>query len=631
MTEDVFKMLDKEVHTPEIDKLLKRCNDLVNQSRACMQKRYDVWDYANQTYLGEMVEDGEDKKARDKKEPVKMVVPLTFAQVQSFASFVYLLLTQNRTFFEMKGTGGEDYAHDAEGVLERDLRHNKWPLLLYQCAIDVPRFGMCVTEACWKEDYVNVPVQTQQPATSFMGIEFKKGKLVWETTKVLKYKGNEVRVISPYNFFPDHRLPLRDLQMGEFVAYDDEMGENQLKAMQQDKTVAGIDHIRPLQASYMQENKMRPRFGAYIPEGTGAQKHTAGIKFITKVQIDIIPKDLDIGKEEFPIRYLVWIANCNRIIRLEPMGYLHNQFTLNVGEYMPDEHAEGKGLAGMIEYLQDTVTWLINSHIASIRKTIDSKFIYDPAGIDTKSLESRSPYIALKKNVSRSGVDRWIKQFQVVDATGNHMMDAEGVNKIIQMITGINDNAQGQYNSGRRSATESRAVTAGAAGRLRMHNGLLWWGCFDPMGQQMLANSRQGMDEELWIRIFGQPPQDPMDAQKYMERMLLFKGDPQTIAQMDDFMTYDGTLPSEKGFIAQSLQELIAVAMSNPETAFALNLNLSRMIEETARLRGIDNIEKFRNTQEEQLQQYARLRAITATSAPTPGPGTSADQGNTQQ
>ena len=65
----------------------------------------------------------------------------------------------------------------------------------------------------------------------------------------------------------------------------------------------------------------------------------------------------------------------------------------------------GKGLAGVIDYLQSTVTWFINSHIASVRRTIDSKFIYDPAGIDPKSLEARTPYIALKKNVVGVG---WI-------------------------------------------------------------------------------------------------------------------------------------------------------------------------------------------------------------------------------
>ena len=109
--------------------------------------------------------------------------------------------------------------------LERDLRKNIWQVLLYQCLIDVPRFGMCVTDVKWQEDYAYVPTQRMVPPASFLGIPFRKGKLEWDYEKVLRYKGNEVRVISPYNFFPDPSVPIRDFQLGEFCAVDEEMGD----------------------------------------------------------------------------------------------------------------------------------------------------------------------------------------------------------------------------------------------------------------------------------------------------------------------------------------------------------------------------------------------------------------------
>jgi hypothetical protein len=626
MTDEMFKRVGKETQDDALSKLSKKCVDLIDKSRSQMQKRYNGWDLANETYLGCTTPDVEDKKAREKKEPEKMVVPMTFAQTQSFAAFNFLLLQQNRTFYELRGTGPEDYIHDAEELLERDLRHNSWPVLLYQCLIDIPRFGLCVTDTKWQEEYVYVPTQRTVPPASFLGIEFRKGKLEWDYTKLLRYKGNEIRVISPYNFLPDPKVSLRDMQKGEFVAVDEELTDTQLKKLEDSKEVAGTEFVKPLQQGVLTENHWSPRLNTITPEGVSGSKATPHVKLITQMQIDIVPKDLEIGKEEVPIRYWVWIANMQRIIKLEPMGYLHSQFTVNVGEFTPDQHAEmGRGLAETIDYLQYTLTWLINSHISSIRKTIDSKFIYDPAGIDQKSLDSRTPYIPLRKNVSRSGVDRWIKQFQVVDATQNHMADADAINKLIQMVTGINDNAQGQYNSGRRSATESRAVTAGAASRLRMHAALSWWQCFNVQGQLMLANLRQGMDEQLWLAAIGEPPQDPMDAQKYVERFTRFKGTPEAIVQNEDFMVYDSTLPSEKGFIAQSMQEMFAAAVSNPETALALNLNLGKVVEESFRLRGIDNVEQFRMTPEEQMRMYARLRIAQG---PEPAPATGGTNGN---
>ena len=61
-----------------------------------------------------------------------------------------------------------------------------------------------------------------------------------------------------------------------------------------------------------------------MPEGGNAVKSTPELKLITQMQIDVNPKDLEIGKHDCPIRYMVWIANQQRIIKLEPMGYLHS-------------------------------------------------------------------------------------------------------------------------------------------------------------------------------------------------------------------------------------------------------------------------------------------------------------------
>jgi len=608
MDDKTFKLLEQEVHPDSVMTLMRKCESLVKKSRHVMVQKYDVWDAANETYLGKIAQDSEDKKASEKGEPQKMIVPLTFAQTQSFASFVFLLLLQNDKFYELQGTGPEDYTRDCEMALARDLRRNQWPIKLYQTLLDVARFGICATETAWVENHVYVPTKIDVPPTKFLGLEISKGGMRFETQKFLKYKGNEVSNVSPYNFFPDVRLPLSQMQDGEFVAVDTEYSATQLASMRADGDVAGTNNLPVLTTGFMQSERIpEHRFGSLVMEGNGRKSN--GMHLVTKVQLDLVPKEVGIGKEDFPVRYHVWIANHQRVIKLEPVGYLHNQFTVNCGEFTPDMHGEmGRGLASVIDYLQSVVTWFINSHITSVRRTIDSKFIIDPAGVDTKQLESRSPYIFLRKNVSRSGVDRWIKQLQTVDATQGHMGDADSVGKMIQMVTGINDNAQGQYNSGRRSATEARAVTAGAASRLRMHTSLLWNQLFDPQGKQMLANLRQGMDEKLWMKVIGMPPEDPKDQMAYQKRYQTFKGDPETVAGMDDYMVYDSTMPSEKGFMAQSLQELVGIAMSNPETAFALNLNTTRMIEEIARLRGIDNIEQWRMTPQEQQEYYARLR-----------------------
>jgi hypothetical protein len=211
-------------------------------------------------------------------------------------------------------------------------------------------------------------------------------------------------------------------------------------------------------------------------------------------------------------------------------------------------------------------------------------------GVEMKSLEDPdSPFILLKKNAARNGISRWLEQLKVQDVTQGHMADSEMLTKLMQVVTGINDNAQGQYNQGRRSATEARAVTAGAAGRLKMHASLLHESGVGPLGGMMLTNQRQGMSIETFTRIVGKE----IDPVVLEERFTRFKGTMEDLVGGDDFFVFDSTLQSEKGFIAQSLQELLIAVISNPVAAQMLDVDPRVMMQEIQWLRGSTNVERF--------------------------------------
>ena len=82
-----------------------------------MQKRYEHWDAANSRIWGKCDRMRRIKRRGRRRNRRKGIVPMTFSQVQSFASFCFLLFQQNRTFFELRGMGPEDYIHDAEAFL----------------------------------------------------------------------------------------------------------------------------------------------------------------------------------------------------------------------------------------------------------------------------------------------------------------------------------------------------------------------------------------------------------------------------------------------------------------------------------------------------------------------------------
>ena len=97
-----------------------------------------------------------------------------------------------------------------------------------------------------------------------------------------------------------------------------------------------------------------------ISTGTGGGDKPQLPIIVSQVQIDIIPSDYELsdgsklGKEKYPIKYLVEYANDQRIINVERLPY--NRFTYEIGQYLEDESEYvGQGLSDVLEPLQDLI------------------------------------------------------------------------------------------------------------------------------------------------------------------------------------------------------------------------------------------------------------------------------------
>jgi hypothetical protein len=195
----------------------------------------------------------------------------------------------------------------------------------------------------------------------------------------------------------------------------------------------------------------------------------------------------------------------------------------------------------------------------------------------------------LKKNAPKVGVDKFISQLKTTDATQTHVQDAQMLMSLMQTVTGVNENAMGQFHGGRRSATEARAVNAGAASRMKVIASTIWSDCLAPLGLKLLCNQRQNMTPETFAKIVGDT--DP-ELMSFYDQFC-----PQDIGQLvgsEDFFVFDATLSSEKGFIAQSLQDLVIAMMGNPEVLAMLQLDVGAMIKEVQSLRGQRNLSRFK-------------------------------------
>jgi hypothetical protein len=623
MNQDVIDELNKKEESDFHKALLDHALGLVKLSRAEMSKHYNDWDLQDQVYRGVRMLDSEDIKQATKDKPVKMVVPNTFAQVMTFSSFLFLLFNQNRTFFELNPTGIEDYRQkeqDCEALLERDIKHHMWNVLLFQHLRDVGRFGPSIFECCWTRELTHAYISAEPTVVNFNGVQSTvRGGSEWK--EYVKYEGNLIRNVSPYRWFPDTRFPLTDFQSGEFCAAEEEYSMAALRKLEAVGEVAGTEHIQPLP-----QNLDKLRGGptrASIDVSSNKQNEwlygtgkTEGLVLVTKMQVWLTPSkftygpnEKKLGPEEFPILYHLWYANDNKVIRCEPAYWWHNKFGWTLSQFTPDmHHTVTLGLADLIYRLQDVITWHINSRITDVRRNLRGRLIVDPFGIETSSLDGDGD-IYLRSGASKSGVDRWVSQLKMADVTQGHLNDAEILGKIMQVVTGVNDNIMGQYNQGRRSAQEARTVLSGAAGRMKLHGHLVWDSGLGPLGKMMLSNLRQSLPVESFSRSVGGPPEE-MQA-----RYAAFKGTPEEVICGEDYMMFDSTMQSEKGFMAQSLQDLlVAILQSDPTAAsrMAREIDPAKIVEEIQYLRGAGNVQRFKYTPEEQQQIIAEQKARLA-------------------
>jgi hypothetical protein len=185
------QLMAEEVSERHLE-LLRHCKALLQQSRSDMSQYYDTWDANDDAYRATRNKDPEDVKAEQKGGPVKMVVPLTYAQVETFRTFCLGQYFQRDLFYELEATGEEDYvpARLAEAVLDRDLHHNKIFTLAYQLLGDIARFRVGVVHSSWRKETERQLVTETKPGTTVGPFRITKDQENIRWDEVVKFEGD---------------------------------------------------------------------------------------------------------------------------------------------------------------------------------------------------------------------------------------------------------------------------------------------------------------------------------------------------------------------------------------------------------------------------------------------------------
>lgn len=594
---DILK--DAQKH-PLHEALFNFVEGKLKKSRSNMQKHYASWDAAHSVYLSERKLDKEDVEAVKQGLPRKITVPLTSSQILTGIAFGYTLLTQRKRFYEFDPTEDADrpVRECGEILVERDMCATDYKKRLAQFLLNIFVYGLAVEKDCWHDEYVYLPIQRQGQQKMYNGQPIGEIPVITKVEKVLRRSGNIVRSISPYSVFPDAGFHISDYQRGSFIGTDDEYTWDALHQLQSEGMVEGVDHIKKYNhgslATYVRDTA-RFSFDLKEPDKADTVVITEWVGKLNPAKITADGKSL--GDDEVAHNWLIWIANDDRIIRAEPMTYLHAQYGVSLGMFLPDMHSTlVNSLPMQIGDLQELTSWFMNSRMAAVSRTVDNQMVVDPIGIEIADVVNRQRIIRMTKQGSGKDVRRFLTPLEVRDSTTGHVADMQNLVNLTQQTSGINDNLSGQFNGGRRSATEARSVNQGAAGRMKMIFDIVWDMAYRPQGNRLLLNQRQSIDEEEFRLVCGEAA---------MEHFMAFKSTPEALIRSYDYIAYDGTLPSDKLFLAQSLQEIFSLLVANPMAAAAFNIDPAKVLKDMGTLRGMGQFGNYAFTQEDASRMLA--------------------------
>lgn len=583
--------------------LCEQVRKWMSASATKMSTYHDEWDSNSYVYRGWRVADKQDVAAIKDGEPTKIIIPITYAQIQTALSFILSTYQQRKYFLELQGMGPEDVKPSMALTTDLTYQLNKQQFILrmYHWLLSALKLGFGVVRIEWDEQYAQVRVGRQVPdntLSNMMGAMFGRQmpmKTVESVEEVLAYQGNSIRNVSPYGFYPDPSVTIANFQEGAFVGIEEEVSLLSVTG-REGEIYFGTDKVPSTMRKQLFNERPRRVKGPFdtqddTPDPSKVRDGKADSCIRLEMEFTMSEKEAtemlgaNFGSGTKPLKWLTTIINDQKVVRFEKKSYLHNRYNFELFESSPDSDSHfNSGIASTIGELQTIQNFFLNSHVVNVRKIIANRFVVDPGKVEMGDIHSGS--LTIRTKGAQGDLSRVIQQLDMNDITKNHVADIEVLNQLIQLVTGVNENALGQYSSGRRSATEARSVNAGSAARLKMCAVLAWQQGIEPLGRQMLSNTRQWRSKEIYEMIVGE-----YALEAPYETTIL--ADPTKLAGNYDFMPYEATLPSDRQYQANILQELFGLLVSNPNSMAMLNKNPMLLLNHIAQLYDIKNLNDF--------------------------------------
>lgn len=588
--------------------------DRMQLSREKMSQRYNDWKDMEERFLGYIPSTTADAKRKASKSAGNpqystFEIPYSYAVALTAHTYWTSVFLAKTPVLQFTGRHGESQnkVQAVEALMDYQMNVGRMLPVLYTWLLDPAKYGFGVVGNYWDEEEVVVSEIMEEPET-YLGVPIPGGKTVKRrvTNRVPGYSGNRLYNVRPQDFFPDPRVPISQLQQGEFVGRYVEVSWNTILKRKQAGQYFNVEELEKVRQAVHDREKGSEQIT--LPEGAEelplgpprvrGKREDKPYVALQEIYVELVPREWQLGDTEWPEKWVFTLAEEEVIIGARPMGLYHNQFPFFIQEYEPDGYSLfARSMIEVMNPMQDTLTWLLNSHMHNVRKTLNDQFVVDPSKVIMKDLTDPNAgrLIRLKPEYYGSDPRLAVHQLQSVDVTQNHLRDVNVIMDLVQRVTGVNDNIMGAVNQGgRKSATEVRSSTTFGINRLKTNAEYMSAMAWQPMSAALLANTQQFYDMEQQFKVAGDV-NGPDGA--FMEVT------PEAIAGFYDYVPVDGTLPVDRFAQANLWRQFIADVGANPQ--LSQGYDMRGIIAHMMQLAGAKNIKQFelKITPDEQLAQ----------------------------
>lgn len=584
---------------------------------------------------------------------VTIQIPYSYAVVMAAHTYITSVFLGRSPIMQYSGRHGEaqQKVQSVEALIDYQIYNGMMLPYWYTWFYDCLKYGYAVVCNYW-EDRIEMVTQLQEiQQVDALGQPTGQKQKVQIPQPVRTYSGNKIFNVQPMDFIWDIRYPVARFQQGEFAGRRLKIGWNEIVRKRKMGYYINVDKIAKTYGTrdYFQDERGseqldRPELFSSLseldPSVTGFRVDHPQIVGAYEVVVEIIPSEWKLASTDWPEKWVFTITDdFSTLIGCTPLGAYHCQFPYAVIPMEPEGYGlTTRGMPDILDPIQGTLDWLINSHFYNVRAALNNKFVVDPSRVVMKDVLNPLPggIIRLKPEAWGTDTKLVMTQMAVTDVTQQHIANIPMMINFGERVGGVNDQIMGMLDTGgRKTATEVRTSTSFGINRLKTLAEFISATGVDPLSRMFVQNSQQYYDMELEFKIAGDllatsgpiGLQGNLEMSRALSAMMQQRGmgngairvTPDTIAGYYDFVPVDGTLPIDRFAQVNLWKELFQSILTVPQ--IGMQYDLGGIFQWVAQLAGLKNITQFKIqvTPDQQLQAQAQQGNVVPLSGPQAG------------